>query len=227
MFFTSLFGFLFLTPLGALGALAAAAAVPVVIHLLNRKRYVIVSWAAMGFLMAAQKKNIRRLKLEQWLLLAVRILICALLVASMASVTPWAERFWQRFFPTGTPGPLSEGRTHRILVLDGSFSMGTRLGDGPTRFDLAKTQAKAILARSAPGDGFSMVFLTAPAQPIVNGPVDGSAKVAREIDELQLPHGSADLAGGLHEVAELVGALKLVVRRGERKSNLWQKWISR
>jgi Aerotolerance regulator N-terminal/von Willebrand factor type A domain len=202
--FISLFGFLFLTPLAALGVLTAATAIPVIIHLLNRKRYVIVPWAAMRFLLAAQKKNVRRLKLEQWLLLAMRILICILLVAAMASVTPWAERVWQRFFPSGALGPLSEGRTHRVLVLDGSFSMATRLGDGSTRFDLAKAQAKAILARSASGDGFSMVFLTAPAQPIVGGPVDGSAKVAREIDDQRLPHGSADLAGGLHDVAELV-----------------------
>ena len=55
-----------------------AAAVPVIIHLLNRKRYVVVNWAAMRFLLAAQKKNVRRLKLEQWLLLAVRTLLVLL-----------------------------------------------------------------------------------------------------------------------------------------------------
>src|SRR5262245_29992992 len=192
------------TPLAALGIAAAVAAVPIIIHLLNRKRYVVVSWAAMRFLLAAQKKNVRRLKLEQWLLLAVRILIAVLIVAAMAAVTPWAEPLWQKLFPGGPPGPLSQGRTHRILVLDGSFSMAARSGDG-TRFDTAKTQAKAILDRSNAGDGFSVVLLSSPAQAIIPGPVDDASRVAREIDELTLPHGSADLAGGLHAVAEMVG----------------------
>ena len=63
---------LFSTPLAAAGTIAAAASVPIIIHLLNRRRYRIVDWAAMRFLLAAQRQNVRRLRLEQWLLLAVR-----------------------------------------------------------------------------------------------------------------------------------------------------------
>ena len=51
---------------------AAAIALPILIHLLNKRKFKIVDWAAMRFLLAAQKQNVRRLKLEQWLLLAVR-----------------------------------------------------------------------------------------------------------------------------------------------------------
>src|SRR5262245_13486891 len=125
------------TPLAALGIAGAVAAVPIIIHLLNRKRYVVVTWAAMRFLLAAQKKNVRRLKLEQWLLLAVRILVAVLVVAAIAAVTPWAEPLWQKLFPGGPQGPLAQGRTHRILVIDGSFSMATRAADGSTRFEAA------------------------------------------------------------------------------------------
>ena len=52
------------------------AAIPIAIHLLNRRRYKVVEWAAMDFLMRAMKRNRKRLRFEQWLLLATR---CAVL----------------------------------------------------------------------------------------------------------------------------------------------------
>src|SRR5262245_30463054 len=97
-----LIGVLFASPLAAAAVAAGAAAVPIIIHLLNRKRYVVVNWAAMRFLLAAQKKNVRRLKLEQWLLLAVRTLLVFLLVVAMAAVMPWFEPVWQRIIPGDT-----------------------------------------------------------------------------------------------------------------------------
>ena len=60
------------------------------------------------------------------------------------------------------------------------------------------------LDRSQPGDGFSLILAASPAQVIVPGPADDRDKVAREIDDLALPHGSADAAGALHAAAEMV-----------------------
>src|SRR5437588_1480693 len=82
-----------------LGVAAGAASIPIVIHLLNRRRFRIVPWAAMRFLLAAQRKNTRRMRLEQLLLLAVRTLLALLLVLAMASVMPWSEALWYRLFP--------------------------------------------------------------------------------------------------------------------------------
>src|SRR3954466_3688485 len=90
---------LFASPLGALATLAGAASIPVIIHLLNRRRYRIVDWAAMRFLLAARRQNVRRLRLEQLLLLAVRTLLVVLIVAAMCSILPWAEAVWQRLLP--------------------------------------------------------------------------------------------------------------------------------
>src|SRR3954462_14426165 len=80
---------------------AAAVSVPIIIHLLNRRRFKVVTWAAMRFLLAAQKQNTRRLRLEQLLLLLVRCGLVALLVFAMASVMPWAEQVWAHFWPEG------------------------------------------------------------------------------------------------------------------------------
>src|SRR3954462_3183898 len=81
---------LFASPIAALATLAGAASVPVIIHLLNRRRYRVVEWAAMRFLLAARRQNVRRLRVEQLLLLAVRTLLVVLLAAAMCSVMPWA-----------------------------------------------------------------------------------------------------------------------------------------
>src|SRR2546421_5662953 len=105
----NLFAFFF-TPVTALLGALGAASIPLVIHLLNRKRFRVVTWAAMRFLLAAQRKNTRRMRLEQLLLLAVRTLLVLLLVLAMMSVTPWAEALWARLMPTAVARTGGSGR---------------------------------------------------------------------------------------------------------------------
>ena len=62
----------------------AAASIPIIIHLINRNRFRIISWGAMHLLDAALKENTRKLQLEQLLLLLVRILIPLLLALALA-----------------------------------------------------------------------------------------------------------------------------------------------
>src|SRR5947209_13458146 len=101
--------------LTTLAVAAGAASIPIIIHLLNRNRFRVVSWAAMRFLLAAQRKNTRRMRLEQILLLAVRTVLVLLLVLAMVSVMPWAEAVWQRFFPDSVAhAALKNRRTHKI-----------------------------------------------------------------------------------------------------------------
>ncbi len=56
----------------------ALVSVPIIIHLINRLRFKRLRWAAMEFLLKAQKKNRRRLIIEQLILLALRCLLVAL-----------------------------------------------------------------------------------------------------------------------------------------------------
>src|SRR6185437_10465389 len=65
---------------------AAATSVPIVIHLLNKRKFRIVVWAAMDFLLAAQRRNARRLKFQRWLLLAVRCLALLVLAAAIGQL---------------------------------------------------------------------------------------------------------------------------------------------
>src|SRR2546427_5563186 len=68
---------LFANP-GYLAAGGALVSSPIIIHLINRLRFKRLRWAAMEFLLKAQKRNRRRLIIEQLILLALRCLLVAL-----------------------------------------------------------------------------------------------------------------------------------------------------
>jgi hypothetical protein len=178
----ALFGFDLLSP-SMLGWLAAAAA-PLLIHLWSRRRYEEMPWAAMRYLLAAVKTARRRTRLEQWLLLLVRTAIIATVV--LAAAEPYLE--------LGTVPFVPGVRTHRLLVIDGSYSMGYRPGE-TSRFEAAKQLAARIVEESDQGDGFSLVLMADPARAVVDEPSLDPADFIAELQALRLSHTAADLAG--------------------------------
>lgn len=174
---------------------AAGASLPILIHLLNRRRFKRVRWAAMQFLLAAVKKNQRRIQLEQLLLLAVRTLI--VLLAALAMAKPFLES-------SGLPLVAGQ-RTHLILALDGSMSMTYQPAES-TRFDQAKAAARQLLKEARPGDVASVVLLGASPRIVVGEPSPRLDEVAREIDDLQATHGGTDLAASFDAIARAMDA---------------------
>jgi len=57
---------------------AALVSAAILIHLINRMRFKRIRWAAMEFLLKSQKRNRRRLIIEQLILLALRCLLVVL-----------------------------------------------------------------------------------------------------------------------------------------------------
>jgi hypothetical protein len=198
---------IFEAPLTAAAIAGAAVSVPIIIHLLNRKRFKVVHWAAMRFLLAAQRKNSRRMRLEQLILLLVRCTLVALLVLAMASITPWAEAMWRWFAPEAAVSHIrGSQKTYKVLVLDGSYGMDVKLGAGEqSAFQRARTLAAQIVRGSSRGDAFSVVLMAAPPRRIVPEPSEDGSKVALEIENLKLPHGNADLPATLTTVESLLG----------------------
>ncbi len=62
----------------------AGVSIPILIHLLHRRRAKILDWGAMRFLLAALAARKRRIRLEEILLLALRCFLMALLAVAMA-----------------------------------------------------------------------------------------------------------------------------------------------
>ncbi|MBX7103147.1 MAG: VWA domain-containing protein [Gemmataceae bacterium] len=187
---------LFTTPAAALATAAAAVAVPVAIHLLSRRRYRVVDWAAMRFLQAALKRTNRRLRLEQWLLLLARTLLVLLPILAMIAAASWAEPAWRRLFPNAAGAATFSGRSHHVIIVDGSLSMSAQRDDG-TLFERAQSRAARYVAAAPAGDAFTVIFLAAPARVVVPGPSHDPARVARELADLRGTHGSADVLQAL------------------------------
>ena len=78
----SWFGLSAVHPLLLWGALAIAA--PIIIHLLNKRKFRLIDWAAMDFLLEADRRNRRRVRLENLILLLLRCLAVALIAFLVA-----------------------------------------------------------------------------------------------------------------------------------------------
>ena len=132
------------------GVLAAFAAVPVVIHLINMMRHRRVKWAAMDFLLASYKKHRNWIWLKQLLLLLARM-ATMVLIAIMLSVLVHGLMNDLRKSMGWDEGPLAKllgGKTtHHYVLVDDSFSMTDR-AIGTTVFDRAN-QAVDDIARQA------------------------------------------------------------------------------
>jgi hypothetical protein len=176
-----------------LGGLALGA-VPIVIHLLYKRRYREVPWAAMRFLIEASRKNARRLRLEQLILLAVRVLI--LLLVALALASPYVESFGS-FFAAGAP-------VHRIVLLDASYSMEFQEA-GSSRFERARSMAREIASGASQGDALNLVRISGlPPRAIVAEPSFNRGSVVEEIDRLQPTHEKGDLPAALEEAVQIV-----------------------
>ena len=134
----------FLNPLMLWGL--AAASVPIVIHLLNRRRYRTQRWAAMEWLLAAARKNQKRLRMENLLLLLLRT--CAVLFLALALARP-----------TFSDTRLAPGQqaSHLFLLLDNSASMGARTGTG-TMLDMATNAASQLIGEIGADDPVTLVL---------------------------------------------------------------------
>src|ERR1051325_6104949 len=101
---------------GYLAAAAAAVSIPIIIHLINRMRFKRLRWAAMEFLLKAQKRSRRRLIIEQLILLLLRCLLVALAALLVARFLGFKADFLTDLFG-------AERENVHIVVLDDSLSM--------------------------------------------------------------------------------------------------------
>src|SRR5262252_6224018 len=117
----------FLNPLFLLGL--AAVAVPVIVHLVRRTRAPRIEFPSLMFVRRIPQRTIRRRRMQNWLLFALRCLAFMLLV--FAFVRP--------YFGAGQ-ADTNRGQRANVILLDNSFSL--RYGN---RFEQAKQRARAVI----------------------------------------------------------------------------------
>ncbi|MCX7818046.1 MAG: BatA domain-containing protein [Kiritimatiellae bacterium] len=175
----------------ALLAGAAAAAIPVIIHLLNRRRFRVVRWSAMMFLEDVLRTNRRRIRIEQWLLLAIRAAIPALLALAMA-----------RPVITGAGGRIRRAPTSAVILLDNSASM--EVGEaGRSALAAAREAAGAMLEELPRGSEAAVIGMAGPL-PLAEEPTVDLAQLRQAVADAEGGWGAARPAAALQRAAALL-----------------------
>lgn len=139
----------FAYPLYLLGT--AAAALPILIHLLVKQKRRAMPFSTLRFLRLAQLQRQGRRRLREWLLLLLRVLVCLLIAFALSRpVLSHAPGFLARFTSVAA-----------VLIVDDSYSMGALRG-GKSDFERAKELAQRTLDDLLPKSRVAVMFASDP-----------------------------------------------------------------
>jgi hypothetical protein len=178
------------------------ATIPIIIHLLSRRRVRRVRWAAMQWLLAAMKRHQRRLRLENWLILFLRMAAIALLGLALAR-------------PVLTDSPLAglvASQRSVYLVLDNSYSTEAKL-DARSVFETVKYEADVVLRSLGPDDAVAVIVTNDPDVDATDGLAphvlvgrslgsEGATRSREAVAALKTRHAPADWVRTLQKLEE-------------------------
>jgi hypothetical protein len=209
-FGTNTLAFAFLAP-ALMAAGAAAISIPIAIHFLNRQKFRVVVWAAMGFLLAAHRRNAKRLQLHRLILLALRCLALLLLAAGMA----------QLVINSNVIAGALGGQRVVVVVWDDSYSMGYQKPGEVSSFD----KSKKLLADWLSGGGDAQPLgptdkvlviktstATAAAAGAGNQPTLDHAALLAQVRGAHVSDSGADLEPAIEEAAQALKGLDASTR---------------
>lgn len=168
----------FLNPAVLFGLLAAS--IPIVLHFLNLRKLKKINFSTLAFLKELQKTKIKRVKLKQWLLLLLRILIITFLVLAFARPTV-------KSFPFAT----GSAKTSAVFIIDNTFSMSV-VNENGTFINQSKQTAKHLLDSFEDGDEIAVLPLSHDKNvlPFFNS---NFITIKKEIDDIQTQQSSPTL----------------------------------
>lgn len=182
-------------------AALAALAIPLLIHILSRRRVPVIRFSSLRFLQPSDRRSMKRVNLRRLLLLAMRMLGVALIVLAFARPTMTGR------LATLFPG---EGVRTACILLDRSYSMGSEQEAG-SLFDEARSRVLEILDGFALEDEVMVVLFDSSQELLYSGRMDGP--LLREIVAETAPSwGTTDIAGALRAGIEMLGRARGGVR---------------
>jgi len=161
----------FLNPFFLFGLVAAA--IPILIHLLTRRKPSEVMFPSLEFLSEVNQNEIRRLRLKQWLLLALRTL--AVVAIALAMARPALE---------GTVGRGSRAATTVVALVDQSGSMGAAGATSATLVAEARRLAEDLFTTLGPADELLLVPYDRAPHPVTPRPSSDLGRMRAAVQSL-------------------------------------------
>ena len=177
----------FLAPLFLIAL--AGLAIPVLLHLTQREKKQIVLFPSLMFVRRIPYQSVRRRKIQNWLLLAIRLTALALIIAAFAR--PLLTR-------PDAPIAIGQGARELVVLLDVSYSMG--YGD---RWSRAQSAARDALRGLSPSDRGSVVLFASGADIATRSTAEVSALTAT-VDAAKPGAGSTRYAPALKVATSLL-----------------------
>lgn len=171
----------------------AGIGLPIVAHLLSRRRFDVVEWAAMQFLNPS-KKTRRRLKLEELLLLLLRIGLITLIVLSVTR--PWLPGGWWS-------GYHSAGSRTVVVVIDGSNSM-SRTDGVNSMHQHAMRRASEFLRTLGVDDNVALIDARDQPRSVIESPLRDLTMVEQEIRKLSAPGGACGMLAAIEKAVAIL-----------------------
>ena len=194
-----------------------AAVIPLLLHLINRRQAQVHDFAAIEFLLASNRHVARRLKLKQWLLMFVRMVLIAALPMAFAkpfTTSPSATL-------VGTTEPASV-----VFVIDPSVSMGYQIGDGGTLLERALQRAQDIVRDLRNESDVAVILATSPPTALTQRLSFDRQEIINLLSTVELSQGRADLMGALRLAEQILvesgHARREVILLSDGQSTEWE-----
>lgn len=179
----------FLNPIMLAGL--AAISVPIIIHLLNRRKFRKVTWAAMRFLQNAIEQNQRRMRIEDMILLALRCLLLALLALALARPAIFSD----------ASAVFGRSKVTGVVVLDNSMSMGVSDGTS-TRFEKARRAAEQVIDSLPAGSATAVLLASDVVQAVIPEPTYDLNLARKALREAALTDRATDVFAAVNKALD-------------------------
>lgn len=187
-----MFGLGFLNSLFLFGL--AAMALPIIIHILNRRRIRKVPFSSLEFIFELSRRRMSKVNLRRWIILLLRTLAIVLLVLAFARPTLRSNA--ALFMPGKAP-------KHVVICLDASASMRAERETG-TAFTVAQDIAKKVVDESGGNDVIDIVVSRGQSETVFDSGTRNKQIVKNMIDNLEPSNEHGVLSRGVDAAVEKI-----------------------
>jgi len=185
-----MFGLSFLNSIFLAGLVAGA--IPVIIHLLNRRRIRRVKFSSLEFLDEVSRRRMSKINLRRIIILVLRTLAVLFLVMAFARPTIRST--------FALPGKAPK---NVVVCLDVSYSMGLERREG-TAFTLAKDIARRVVDEAGKNDEINLVLFSEQAQAQLEQGTRNKSLIKNAIDKAELTCEATSIRRGVDAALDVI-----------------------